>query len=203
MAYPAELLSEGEEIILEFKPHWSALWQEALATIAYIVVLILLIDGGINFWVFLIVTALWAWLGLRGYLTWATTEHVITNERFVFRTGALRKAGYEIPLEAINDVAFRQNVLERTVGVGDVLMETAGTRGQSRLNNIPNPEEIKRIIGDARKHRSHDVAVGGGTAQAAAPTASNAEQLAILGDLLDQGKISQEEYDAEKRRLLG
>jgi hypothetical protein len=32
---------------------------------------------------------------------------------------------------------------------------------------------------------------------------SSAEQLEILGRLFDEGKLTQDEYDSEKRKLLG
>lgn len=200
MAYPPELLVEGEQVIIEFKPHWSALWQEALYTIAYVLLLILLAPGGYNGWVFLIITGLWLWFALRGFLTWQSTDHVLTNERFIYRAGMFRKVGYEIPLEEINDVAFRQNAFERVLHVGDLMVQTSSVYGQSRLANIPEPENIKMLIMERRRARRQQTSTGG---HVSAPSTSNAEQLAILGRLLDEGKLSPEEYQAEKARLLG
>jgi uncharacterized membrane protein YdbT with pleckstrin-like domain len=203
MADRTPQLSEGESIIIEFKPHWSALWQEALVTVAFFVVIFML-GPPWNGWVFTILLVLWLWFAVKEFFEWWTTQHIVTSMRFIYRAGALRRFGYEIPLEVINDIAFRQGFIGRMLGVGDLLMETASTNGQSRLTNIPDPEDKKGILTEARKERSHAVARGGGAAPVAvASEKSVAEQLDILGRLLDEGKLSQEEYDEQKRKLMG
>jgi uncharacterized membrane protein YdbT with pleckstrin-like domain len=212
MPYPKEMLSSGESIVLEFGSHWSVLWQEALVTIGYIWLLIIMVPGGINGWVFTILTLLWLSIAVRGFFEWRTVQHVVTTERFIVRSGLVRKVGYEFPLEVINDVAFRQNMIERALGVGDLMIETAGSNGQSRLANIPEPEQIKNLLSETRRNRTHVVAQGGPAPAAPANTSppqggsggkSAAEQLEILGKLFDQGKLTQDEYDSEKRKLLG
>jgi uncharacterized membrane protein YdbT with pleckstrin-like domain len=212
MPYPKEMLAPGETIVFEFGSHWSVLWQETLATIGYIWLLILLVPDGVNGWVFTILTLLWLGFAVRGFMEWRTVQHVVTNERFIVRSGLLRKVGYEFPLEVINDVAFRQNLIERALGVGDVMLETAGSNGQSRLANIPEPEKMKNLISETRRNRTHSVARGGPAPSAPPPAAaehrapsgkSSAEQLEILGRLFDEGKLTQDEYDSEKRKLLG
>ena len=90
--------------------------------------------------------------------------------------------------------------------------ETAGSIGQSRLANIPEPEKMKNLISETRRNWTHSVARGG-PAHPVSPSAatehgapsgkSSAEQLEILGRLFDEGKLSQNEYDSEKRKLLG
>jgi uncharacterized membrane protein YdbT with pleckstrin-like domain len=212
MPYPKEMLSSGESIVLEFGSHWSVLWQEVLVTIGYFWLLIIMVPGGINGWVFVILTLIWLSIAVRGFFEWRTVQHVITTERFVVRSGLVRKVGYEFPLEVINDVAFRQNMIERALGVGDLMIETAGSNGQSRLANIPEPESIKNLLSETRRNRTHTVAQGGpaqaATAQTPPPQGgssgkSAAEQLEILGKLFDEGKLTQDEYDSEKRKLLG
>jgi hypothetical protein len=116
----------------------------------------------------------------------------------------MRKAGYEIPLEVITDVGFRQNLIERGVGVGDMVIQTSGSTGQNRIRNIPEPEKVKSMLVETRRNRTNTMASGGPAARAAAsPGKSNAEQLEILGKLFDEGKLTQDEYDNEKRKLLG
>ncbi len=203
MAYPKELLGTDEHVVLEFKPHWSALAKEVLVTVAYLVILVLLGDGGWNGWVFTILTGIWAWIAVGGYLQWTSTEHVLTNKRFIFRAGAVRKSGYELPLEVIQNVGFRQNFIERTLKVGDLGMESAGTNGQSVLRNIPEPEKVKVAISEARRQRSEAINRGGAEVGLSAPsTVSSAEQLAILARLVDDGKLTADEFEAQKQRLL-
>ncbi len=66
-------------------------------------------------------------------------ENVITSERLVVRSGIMRKAGYEVPLEVITDVGFRQNLIERAVGVGDMVIQTSGSSGTKPNQEYPGP----------------------------------------------------------------
>lgn len=214
MAYPQELLSPGESVVFEVGSHWLGLWKEALGTVAYLLLLILLVPDGVNGWAFTIITLLWLWIAVGGYTRWRASEHVITTERLIDRAGLVRKIEYEIPLEVINDVTFRQNLIERAIGVADLVIEFAGSRGQSRLFDIPEPEKMKSLIDETRRNRTNSMSAARpnpapSPAFAPAPVTvtssgkSSAEQLEILGRLFDQGKLTQSEYDTEKRKLLG
>ncbi len=204
MAYPSELLAPGETVVYEFGSHWFALVKEALVTIAYVVLLILLVPDGVNGWAFTIITLLWLWIAVGGFMEWRTRENVITSERLVVRSGIVRKAGYEIPLEVITDVGFRQNLIERSVGVGDMVIQTSGSTGQNRIRNIPDPEKVKSLLVETRRNRTNSMSAGRpGVGAVESAGKSNAEQLEILGKLFDEGKLTQDEYDTEKRKLLG
>jgi uncharacterized membrane protein YdbT with pleckstrin-like domain len=196
MGYPKKLLSDDEVIVSEFRPHWSAIVPE-MSLIVLAVVLVILIR--INDW--------WGWLQIavivvalliaaRTLIRYFTTQHVITNERVIFRTGLISKHGKEIPHEVINDVEFSQGVLERILGSGDLLIESAGTHGQSRYTDIPTPEQVQKLIYEVREKRMADTQGGG------APE-SPASQLQTLSELHDAGKLSDEEFEEQKRRLLG
>ena len=74
---------------------------------------------------------------VKGSIQWFTTLHVITNERVIYRAGFIAKRGKEIPLEVINDVAFNQTIFEKAFGTGDLMIESAGTHGQTRYRDIP------------------------------------------------------------------
>ena len=210
MAYPQDLLAPGEAVVYEFGSHWFGLVKEALVTIAYVVLLILLVPDGVNGWAFTIITLLWLWIAVGGFMEWRTRENVITSERLVVRAGIMRKAGYEIPLEVITDVGFRQNLIERAVGVGDMVIQTSGSAGKNRITNIPEPEKVKSMLVESRRNRTNSMSAGRPAADAAmspspsvSPGMSSAEQLEILGRLFDEGKLTQAEYDTEKRKLLG
>ena len=76
------------------------------------------------------------------------------TERLIHRLGLLSKQGKEIPLEVINDVAFNQTAWERIFGTGDLLIESAGTHGQTKYTDIPNPEGIQSLIYRCGKNAS-------------------------------------------------
>ena len=134
----------------------------------------------------------------RGLIRWLTTLHIVTSERVIYRRGLIAKHGKEIPLEVINDVAFSQSVFERIFGTGDLLIESAGTHGQSRYSDIPDPEGVQSLIYSVRETRMQEMSGSGPTA-----AESTVSQLATLSRLHDEGKLTDVEFEAEKGRLLG
>jgi uncharacterized membrane protein YdbT with pleckstrin-like domain len=203
MGYPKRLLSDEEVIVSEFRPHWTGILKEGLLLVL-IVVLIILVElqedwsGLISLGLIaagVIVTA-------RGLIRWLTTLHVITNERVIYRAGLISKTGKEIPHEVINDVAFNQRALERIFGTGDLLIESAGTHGQSRYQDIPDPEGVQSLIYREREKRLTQQNVAG--MQTIAPNSSQsvAEQLDTISRLHDEGKLSDAEFEDQKKKLL-
>lgn len=201
MAYPEKLLSPGEEIKSEFRPHWSGIVSEFVVSVIALVVIVVVAIQGFSWgmWAIGAVVLLWLVLVARGFIRWFTTLHVITSERLIHRMGWISKQGKEIPLEVINDVAFSQTAWERIFGTGDLLIESAGTHGQSKYTDIPDPEAVQSLIYQIREQRQHALQAGG----ASAAGESSASQLATLSRLHDEGKLSDAEFETEKRKLLG
>jgi uncharacterized membrane protein YdbT with pleckstrin-like domain len=196
------LLSPGEEIITEFRPHWLQIVKEVALTVGVgVLIVLVLVTVGDDWAGWLVGAILLAWFAVvvTEFVRWWTTQHVITNERVIHRAGLISKQGKEIPLEVINDVAFHQGVVERMFGSGDLLIESAGTHGQSRYTDIPKPEVIQKIIYEARENRM--AGMRGGPAPAAAAT--TAEQLDTLSRLHDEGKLTDQEFQDQKAKLLG
>jgi uncharacterized membrane protein YdbT with pleckstrin-like domain len=199
MGYPERLLSSGEKIETQFRPHWSRLLREGLLVLLGVILAGLLISVSTPAWVvWLLVVGVIALIA-RGVTRWLTTHHVITNERVIYRAGWIAKRGKEIPLEVINDVAFSQTIFERIFKTGDLLIESAGTHGQTRYRDIPSPEEVQSLIYRVREKRKLQMEGG-----AAPPTSeSTASQLEKLSRLHDVGKLTDQEFEAEKTKLLG
>ena len=198
MGYPERLLSDDEVIASEFRPHWSGIIREALVILLSLLIIVLLLVFEASPWFVLVVFVAAVVIVARGLVKWATTLHVITNERVIYRAGLIAKKGKEIPLEVINDVAFNQTIFERIFGTGDLLIESAGTHGQSRYRDIPAPEHVQTLIYEQRELRMTDLR---GTGQTTPE--STASQLATLSRLHDEGKLTDDEFEAEKKKLLG
>ena len=200
MGYPQRLLSEDEEIIMQFRPHWSGILKEGALVAGAVVVAVMLALLDVNVWVVVAVVVLAVAIATEGLVRWLTTAHVVTNERVIYRAGFIGKRGKELPLEVINDVAFNQRIIERIFGTGDLLIESAGTHGQTRYSDIPAPEKVQTAIYKAREERMMHVERGGALAQSGESTAS---QLDRLSRLLDEERLTAEEFEREKRKLLG
>ena len=205
MPYPRELLSPGEDIVAEFRPHWSSIILPLLLTFAALVAVVLLAaltDGAVGQWGPLAVAIVWLVLTVPKIIGWLTTQHVITNERVIHRQGFIAKHGKEIPHEMINTVSFRQSVFERMVGSGDLVIESAGEQGQTLYRDIPKPEQLQTLIYKAREDRMFTIQRGG-EGEHGGQGKSRAEQLQILSKLHDEGKLSDDEFNAQKAKILG
>ena len=217
MAFPRRLLTPGEEMVLDLRPHWVSLVAPTLAGIlalaAYILLLIVLPDHWPSWtrWgqFVLLIVALVATMG-RKYVSWATSHFVVTTERLIHRSGWLAKRSMEVPLDRISDVKFGQSIFERLVGAGNLTIESAGEFGQQRFDYIPRPEEVQRTIYEQSRARrdGSGVAVsaraqGVSTITAVQPPSGMiADELSKLEELRRQGVLSDEEFERQKARLL-
>jgi uncharacterized membrane protein YdbT with pleckstrin-like domain len=191
-------LSSGEEVIRAFRPHWKQLIWPGFVTVLAVagIVVTLVMAEGTWVWVGLAASVvIWLLLAIPPFINWLYTHYVITNERVIVRRGMIARHGLEIPLEVINDVTFHQSIIERVVGSGDLIIESAGERGQSHFSDIPDPDEVQSDIYRLRETRM--VALQG------APGQSAAEQIETLARLRDQGVLSEEEFAEKKAKLLG
>ncbi len=224
MAFPERLLSEDEELIYDLRPHWLTLVVPALITLVVVVAVgaawVVMPAGDLQQPAQLAVGVLGVLVLLvtvaGRVLRWATTHFVLTTERLIFRSGLVAKFGREIPLERINDVTFSQSLFERLVGVGDLLIESAGEHGQSRFSNIRDPEAVQLEI--YRQMEANDRRRAGYAAtQPQAPVTdrtptppigsrsaprSALDDLERLADLRDRGAVTEEEFQRMKRELL-
>jgi uncharacterized membrane protein YdbT with pleckstrin-like domain len=202
---PRKLLNEGEEVVLDLHPHWWFLATQTAALVGAILLgaLVLLnVDNGIIQLLsgFLILVALGWWI-VR-YVDWRSTNFVVTTDRLIHRHGVLAKHGIEIPLERVNNVLFSQRLFERLLGAGDLVIESAGESGRQAFSDVRKPSavqnEIYRQI-EANENRKFDrIGPGHGGGQL-----SVADELAKLDRLRRDGVLSEDEFAAEKARLLG
>jgi uncharacterized membrane protein YdbT with pleckstrin-like domain len=207
MGYPTRLLSDDEVIESQFRPHWSGILREGLIVlVAIALAIVLFIFFELQYWVYLALAGVAVLLVTGGLIRWATTLHVITNERLIYRAGFIAKQGTEIPLEVIQNVAFNQTIIERIFGTGDLMIESAGTHGQTRYRDIPSPEGVQSLIYRMREGRISEVESGNATRTrhgGGQSTESTASQLEKLARLHDEGKLNDAEFEAEKAKLLG
>lgn len=202
MPYPKNLLNDHETVALDLHPHWWFFAKGVAALVVAIVAGILVLvffDGDVQKYVVyaaiaaIVGCAIWV---VKRYAQWSTTNFVITNDRVIYRTGVVAKSGIEIPLRRVNNVLFNQSVFERILGAGDLMIESGGETGQQRFTDVRNPERVKNMIYaqmEAATRSTEPGATGGDVVS----------QLEKLEGLLHRGSLSQREFDAQKRRLLG
>jgi uncharacterized membrane protein YdbT with pleckstrin-like domain len=83
------------------------------------------------------------WFGVP-FLKWRTTTYEMTNRRLRLREGIVTRSGRDFPLNRISDVSFKQGLIDRLFGCGQLIVESPGEQGELVLNEIP---EVRRVQG--------------------------------------------------------
>ncbi len=217
MPFPRRLLIEGEDLVLDLRPHPVALLMPALYTIVVTVAVGFLANWLGGPW--------WLWPGIwivamlvypvPRLIRWLTSNFAVTSERVIHRAGWIAKRSMEIPLEAINDVRFEQGIFDRIVGAGTLLISSASEFGTNSFDDIRHPEEVQKTIyhqGEMNKKRMYQGDQGSApspppaapTPPAAPPSAPSATtELERLAKLRADGVLTEDEFQAQKAKILG
>lgn len=206
MGFPDDYLHANEDLILDLKPHW---WRVVPASVALaaavlvgIVVLVNFDNQALSVLVGLAILGTLGWFGVS-YVQWVSTHFVLTSDRLIYRSGVVSRQGIEIPLERINTVFSSQGLFERMIGAGDLVVESASAEGRQEFDDMRKPQAIQNEIYlamEANENRKFD-RIGRGGGGAGSP--SLADELAKLEDLRARGVLSEDEFAAQKARLLG
>jgi uncharacterized membrane protein YdbT with pleckstrin-like domain len=141
-------LTEDEHLVLRLHPHWKTLIQPvsvAVLVVAAALIAEVLIPSNSAAPVERLVVAAVAILAVMLWLIvpvlrWRTTTYELTTRRLRVRSGIATRRGRDIPLARINDVSFEKGLLDRLLGSGRLVVESAGEHGQILLNDIPRVE---------------------------------------------------------------
>ncbi len=161
-------LSGGERSVLTLHPHWKSLLRPAvllLVVIAAAVALLIVIPPGrlaapgrIAVGVLALVLAVAAF-GVP-FLRWQTTTYRLTTRRLSLRRGILTRSGRDFPLIRISDVSFSQGPIDRLLGSGRLVVESAGEHGQLVLSEIPDVQEVQatlfQLVGDEHQRLARE-----------------------------------------------
>ena len=227
MPYPARLLTEGEEIVYESKQHWIALRDEIAYTLIWLGLWILVVpwlDFALDEWIGWLVTLAWAVRVGLGVARWYSTILVFTTDRLIYRTGIMEKSGYEVRAARLVDVGFTQSLWQRMVGAGDLIVDT-DSHPKTVIRDVPDPIGLSalmetRAVGDGspvpqrrlpgeptppvEKNLSRPMPrqAERSSSRSSEARLTRAEQLEILARLHIDGKLTDEEFILEKRRVL-
>ena len=149
MAFPDDVLVEGERVVAHRHPHWRVLVGPVLA--------FLLVVGAAGY-----VAALargqgweqWGWpavaasaLLLISALTvvplvrWRTTHLVVTTRRLLVREGVRGRQGIQVPLDGITAVHTRRDRLGRC----SLLVETEAGE-ELEFVDVPGAEQVRQAV---------------------------------------------------------
>ena len=159
-----DLPSADEQPVLLLHPHWKTLIRPVL--VAVLVLAVALVaeaaipsSAGRLAVAAIAILALMLWL-IVPVLRWRTTTYELTTRRLRTRFGIVTRRGRDIPLTRINDVSFEKGVLDRLLGAGRLVVESAGEHGQIVLTDIPNVEYVQatlfKLVEDEQRRLERD-----------------------------------------------
>ena len=134
--------------------------------------------------------------------------------RVVDESGFFTRYSKESPLDKINNVEYDQPLMGRIFGYGNVDIQTAAEMGETKYTLIHHPKLLKDTITNAQEeYKKIQItsqatqlaqAIAKNINPAAAPSQQMiADELQKLFELLQKGAITQEEYVAQKNKLMG
>ncbi|XVV03053.1 PH domain-containing protein [Actinosynnema sp. CA-248983] len=150
MAYPDDLLSPSEHVVLHKHPHWKTLVLPVLVLVlvaAVAITLAALTDWGPIAWLVVGVLALVlvVWLTLVPVVRWRTTHFIVTSDRVMYREGVLKRTGLDIPLTRISSVRFAQSLPDRVLGCGTLVVESSSDE-PLEFDDIPGVEKVHSLL---------------------------------------------------------
>jgi uncharacterized membrane protein YdbT with pleckstrin-like domain len=147
-------LTGDEEPVLLLRPHWKTLIGPVLVAVLVLAVALVaeaVIPSGRAAAAARLAVAVVALLALMLWLIgpvlrWRTTTYELTTRRLRTRFGIVTRHGRDIPLTRINDVSFEKGLLDRLLGAGRLVVESAGEHGQIVLRDIPHVEQVQATL---------------------------------------------------------
>jgi hypothetical protein len=168
------------------------------------------------------------WEGETKSLTAAATggkivsqKYKITDQYIYVSSGVISSKSEQYPLWAVRDIDLKSSMIQKARGLSNVMVRVEANDYTDAtalvLENVDAGQEIRTLLNkhanDARllrQQQAQSLHYSGSAPityapQAAAPTPGidPIEQLTKLGGLLQAGLLTQEEFDAQKTKLLG
>jgi len=202
-------LKKDEKILLITRQHWLRLVLPFFAWLLLTVLLTWWLNNTTS-WIIIAVAALYPFIE---YLNWRHNLWAVTNLRIIDETGFITRYSKESPLDKINNVEYDQSIFGRIFGFGNVDIQTAAEMGETKYELIHHPKLLKDTITHAQEEYKKMQISNQATQLAEAIARVNpaaqpsqqmiADELQKLFELMQKGAITQEEYQAQKNKLMG
>jgi len=153
VAFPDEVLTDEEEVVLHQHPH-------ARAAVRPVLVLLVAVAAVLGVWIMLPPTtggligvlavgavALFTGLtrGVWPLLVWRGTHYVFTDERILLQDGVIARERRDLPLNRVNDHVMSQSLLDRLLGCGTLRIDSIGDRS-AVLVAVPHVQHVQTLL---------------------------------------------------------
>lgn len=149
----SSLLAEGEKVVFTAHSHWKNLVLPVLVTVlvvgvAVYALLVLVPSPEDHAWqrwtVAGVGTVLVLAFGVWPFLGWLASTDTLTTRRLISRRGVLSREGRDLPIDRVHSVSYRRSLLDRVLGCGTLVVQTAGTDSDVELYDVARIE--RRIL---------------------------------------------------------
>lgn len=153
MAFPDDVLTDEEEVVLHLHPHWKT-------AVGPVLLLLLALGATIVAWVMLpqnsggllgfgVVAAIMCYYAvryaIRPLVVWRCTHYVLTDERILLQDGVIARERRDLPLNRVNDHALRQSLMDRLVGSGTLTVDSIGDQA-AVLAAVPHAHYVQTVL---------------------------------------------------------
>jgi uncharacterized membrane protein YdbT with pleckstrin-like domain len=163
--------ADEEQSVLLVHPHWKTILGPMfilVITVAAALAIVIVIPSGSGaeaerlavLAVAIIILLIWV---LVPILRWRNTTYELTTRRLRLREGVLSRKGRDFPLLRISDVSFQHGPIDRLLGCGKLIVESAGEHGQLLLPEIPNVEHVQSTLFQLVENEQQRLPGSGGT----------------------------------------
>ena len=152
MGFSMKHFSHDEVLVLDLHPHW---WRFVKPVIVIIATLAALanthrIPNDFLKDLALIIAQVLAVLAVLNLalqmLKWYRTHFVLTSQRIIFQSGVIARTRIDISLHKINVVNFHQNIFERLINAGDIIIEAGTEEGVETIIGVRDPQNVQAYI---------------------------------------------------------
>ena len=151
MALPRRFLNDDEELLAELRPHWIFLFGPLFTSIGVWAALIVLVilwqkaPGWTNYPILIIALIPGLWL-LGRVVRWRSYVVALTSTRILVRQGILGRDTVQLRLQRITEVNIRQELIERMLGTGSLIIDVQGEDDSLTLEYMRKPAVVQRVI---------------------------------------------------------
>lgn len=156
MPLERRFLADGEDVVVEVRPHWTVVAAPVLGgTVAVAAAVAVVVDfGPLPAWLASAIVVAAAFPALRAGLAlarWSRHLTYLTSERLLFRTGVVRKTVVQVHLSRIEDVHCTQSLFDRMVGRGVLTLELRGG-DPIVLVDVRRPRALQQVVTDELRY---------------------------------------------------
>ena len=169
MPLPRKFLNDDEELLAELRPHWIFLFGPLFTSIAVWAAIIALLiawhnpPGWTNYPFLFIALVPGLWL-LGRFVRWRSYDVALTSTRILVRQGIFGRDTVQLRLQRITEVNIRQELIERILGTGSLVIDVQGEDDSMTLEYMRKPAVVQRVI-----NSQINEIVGGGRREAVPP----------------------------------